>query len=176
MIKLKDRTLLRNGISLVDIRGGIKYANQNNGVLPDHIRFGTHNFDQQEYDKMMNVNSFYPMVDPDDPVPQIQYTDEEWNDLVEHVISYRRKTFYGVATEQQHLQRVEMEMEFFVRKKYEGFLCLIRRIIQSFKDNNIVWGIGRGSACASYVMFLLEVHDSQTVVFDLPFKEFSKEK
>jgi DNA polymerase III alpha subunit len=47
-------------------------------------------------------------------------------------------------------------------------------IIDTLRKNNIVWGVGRGSSVASYVLFLLGVHRVDSVKYDIPLNEFFK--
>jgi DNA polymerase III alpha subunit len=45
-------------------------------------------------------------------------------------------------------------------------------VIDTFKKNNVIWGVGRGSSVSSYILYLLEVHDVDSVMYDLDFNEF----
>ena len=45
-------------------------------------------------------------------------------------------------------------------------------VINTLQDKNIVWGVGRGSCVASYVLYLIGVHDVDSVLYDLDIKEF----
>jgi DNA polymerase III alpha subunit len=40
------------------------------------------------------------------------------------------------------------------------------------RANNIVWGVGRGSSVASYVLFLIGIHKVDSLYYDLPIEEF----
>jgi DNA polymerase III alpha subunit len=40
------------------------------------------------------------------------------------------------------------------------------------KANNIIWGVGRGSSVASYVLYLLEVHRVDSMYYNLDIREF----
>ena len=40
------------------------------------------------------------------------------------------------------------------------------------KENNIIWGIGRGSSVASYVLYKLGVHGIDSMYYDLEPEEF----
>jgi DNA polymerase III alpha subunit len=40
------------------------------------------------------------------------------------------------------------------------------------RDNNIVWGVGRGSSVSSYVLYLLGVHRVNSLYYDLDIHEF----
>lgn len=51
------------------------------------------------------------------------------------------------------------------------FLCYFVTILRS---NNIVYGVGRGSSIASYVLYLIGVHRINSYKFNLDIKEFLK--
>ncbi len=45
-------------------------------------------------------------------------------------------------------------------------------IINTLQDNKIVWGVGRGSSVSSYVLYLIGVHDVDSVRYDLDIEDF----
>lgn len=45
-------------------------------------------------------------------------------------------------------------------------------IIDKFNENNIVWGTGRGSACSLYTLYLIGLHDVDSVLYELDIHEF----
>jgi DNA polymerase III alpha subunit len=51
------------------------------------------------------------------------------------------------------------------------FLCYFVNVLRS---NNIVYGVGRGSSIASYVLYLIGVHRINSYKFNLDIKEFLK--
>jgi DNA polymerase III alpha subunit len=42
------------------------------------------------------------------------------------------------------------------------------------RKNKIVWGVGRGSSVASYVLFLIGIHKVNSLKYNLDIKEFLK--
>lgn len=70
------------------------------------------------------------------------------------------------------LYRIADEIEIFLEMGLYDVLKCITFIIDGFKEKQIVWGPGRGSACCSYVLYLLEVHDIDSFYFDLDIYEF----
>jgi len=42
------------------------------------------------------------------------------------------------------------------------------------RQNSVVWGVGRGSSVASYVLYLIGVHKIDSMYFDLDITEFLK--
>lgn len=69
-------------------------------------------------------------------------------------------------------RRVIHELHVFKKLNLYPLLQTMIYIIDSFKANDIVWGVGRGSSVSSYVLFLLEVHDVDSILYELDFNEF----
>ena len=70
--------------------------------------------------------------------------------------------------------RVEEELDLFrARNLYPVLQCLIY-IIDVMRKNNLVWGVGRGSSVASYVLYLIGVHKINSIKYDLDIREFLK--
>jgi hypothetical protein len=64
--------------------------------------------------------------------------------------------------------------EFFAYKE-RGMLDLLRYMIYlvSFmRENDIVWGVGRGSSVASYILYLIGVHKIDSLKYNLDWREF----
>tara|TARA_B100001093_G_C26729607_1_gene971619 strand:+ start:477 stop:950 length:474 start_codon:yes stop_codon:yes gene_type:complete len=70
--------------------------------------------------------------------------------------------------------RVEMELAEFKARNLFPILQLLIYIIDTMRKNNLVWGVGRGSSVASYILYLLGVHKVDSVKYNLNIKEFLK--
>jgi len=44
--------------------------------------------------------------------------------------------------------------------------------VNIFEENKVVWGTGRGSSCASYILYLIGIHQVDSVKYDLDLGEF----
>jgi len=45
-------------------------------------------------------------------------------------------------------------------------------LVDFMRENEIVWGVGRGSSVASYVLYLIGVHRIDSIKFGLDWREF----
>lgn len=70
--------------------------------------------------------------------------------------------------------RVEMELTEFEARKLFPVLRIMIYIIETMRKNNLVWGVGRGSSVASYVLYLIGVHKVDSLKYNLDIKEFLK--
>jgi DNA polymerase III alpha subunit len=70
------------------------------------------------------------------------------------------------------LLRVAQELEEVHNRGMTRFMQTMIYVIDVFKQNSVVWGVGRGSSCASYLLFLLGVHIVDCVKMDISLDEF----
>jgi len=70
--------------------------------------------------------------------------------------------------------RVLVELTLYRELEMFNVLRSIKYVIDVFRENNIVWGVGRGSSVASYCLYLLGVHKVDSIKYNLPLEEFFK--
>lgn len=70
------------------------------------------------------------------------------------------------------MERIEYEYAAFVDNNLIDLIYAILHVINRFESNNIVWGVGRGSSTSSYLLYILGIHDIDSVEYDLDFTEF----
>jgi DNA polymerase III alpha subunit len=75
----------------------------------------------------------------------------------------------------QARDRVEQELRLFVELEAYDLLLYLKYLVDTMIDNNIVWGVGRGSSVSSYVLYLIGVHHIDSLRYNLDVREFLKE-
>lgn len=70
--------------------------------------------------------------------------------------------------------RVEYELSLYQELDLEPLLRHLIYLINHFRKNNIVWGVGRGSSVSSYILFLIGVHKVDSIKYHLDINEFLK--
>jgi DNA polymerase III alpha subunit len=74
----------------------------------------------------------------------------------------------------ENYDRLVQELELFKSHNMIPVLKTMKYIVDTLRENNIVWGVGRGSSVASYVLHLIGVHKIDSVKYKLPIEEFFK--
>jgi len=94
------------------------------------------------------------------------YMPEEYKqlDIAEHVL-------HLCATPEQ-LQRAGHELLLFQERNLFDLLRYLKYLVDTMTENEIIWGVGRGSSVASYVLYLLGVHRVDSMYYDLDPEEF----
>lgn len=168
------------GNRIIDDEGNVVYFPNSliellyNGEIPSEIlfpkddpdvvafnKFAYENYDELEYklpEKLPTTeerknNWFYP-----DKYDQI--------DLVDY--------FLKLCKTQVQAQRVAEELVLYQQKGFDKFLRCCIFLSDKIKENDWVVGVGRGSSCASYLLFLLKIHVVDSIKYNLNIREFLK--
>jgi len=73
----------------------------------------------------------------------------------------------------QHVQdRIWEELDAFRERGMKDLLRYMIYLVDYMREHNIVWGVGRGSSVASYVLYLIGVHKINSIQYDLDWREF----
>lgn len=68
--------------------------------------------------------------------------------------------------------RVDYELTVFEKYELQDMLRSLVYLVDVFKKNKTVWGVGRGSSVASYVLYLIGIHRVNSIAYGLDFDEF----
>jgi DNA polymerase III alpha subunit len=74
----------------------------------------------------------------------------------------------------QERERVIAEYEKYEEFDIVNLLRFLKYMVDTLREHKVVWGVGRGSSVASYILYLLGVHKIDSLKFDIPMGEFLK--
>jgi len=143
------------------------------------------------------------LCDPSDDVDRFNAAMEEQGlpKLQKYIpIDVDQKTFDGVCQSEWFMpdKYKELDVEQFLLGKISGKLtkewvrCLeeltafkqrnmydllryMIYLVDFMRENGIVWGVGRGSSVASYVLYLIGVHRINSIKYNLDWREFLRD-
>jgi hypothetical protein len=75
---------------------------------------------------------------------------------------------------QAELQRCGEELLLYSDRNLIDLLRYLKYFVDTMRTNKVLWGLGRGSSVASYVLYLIGVHRINSMYYDLDIKEFLK--
>lgn len=70
------------------------------------------------------------------------------------------------------LARVLTEVNLFKKYHIEDLIRSVIYTVDIFETNDVVWGTGRGSSCACYCLYLIGLHEVDSVMYNLELNEF----
>ena len=95
--------------------------------------------------------------------------------MPEHYVSFPIAEYLlDQCKSEAELQRVGEELLMFAERDMLMLLRYMKYLVDVMTENQIVWGVGRGSSVASYCLYLLGVHRINSLYYDLDIREFLK--
>lgn len=85
-------------------------------------------------------------------------------DIAEYVLS--------LCKTDAELQRVGKELLLYQERDLFDLLRYLHYLVDVLIENHVIWGVGRGSSVASYVLYLLGVHRINSMFYELDPAEF----
>jgi len=70
------------------------------------------------------------------------------------------------------MDRLDYEYSEFMTAGLTDLIYAILYVINRFDATDTVWGVGRGSSTSSYLLYILGIHDIDSVEYELDFTEF----
>jgi len=141
------------------------------GILrhgPDILEHCTHSENIDNYVKQVEKEFL------DYPTPKKEINPNNWfmpNSYKEMDI---KKYVLDLCKTQQEIDRVNIELAEYEQRNLLMLLKQMKYIVDILRKHSIVWGVGRGSSVASYVLHLLGVHKIDSIKYDIPLNEFFK--
>ena len=139
-------------------------------------------FDQEvveQFNQSQNINkdSFDKIQEYQDPAVSLEEFDslnqKDWFMPDE----YKNLDIEGFLVEQspkENYNRVVEEIQLFRQHNMIDLLRYLKYLVDTMRDHNIVWGVGRGSSVASYCLYIIGVHRIDSVKYQLDIREFLK--
>ena len=72
----------------------------------------------------------------------------------------------------ENYSRLIEELQEFRNRNMLDLLRWLKYFVDTCRAKNIVWGVGRGSSVASYVLYLIGVHKINSLKYNLDWREF----
>ena len=78
----------------------------------------------------------------------------------------------GLCDSEAELQRCGQELLLYQERGLFDLLRYLKYLVDIMRKNNVIWGVGRGSSVASYVLYKLGVHRIDSLHYNLDPHEF----
>jgi DNA polymerase III alpha subunit len=85
-------------------------------------------------------------------------------DIAQHVLA--------LCDGEAELQRAGQELLMFQERGLFDLLRYLMYLVDVMREHRIVWGVGRGSSVASFVLYKLDVHRVNSLTYDLDPTQF----
>lgn len=175
MIVVGDRALLENGQSLVEpskvealLAAGLKPSQVLVTELTDEIA----KFNRFSAEKIKAFSSA-----PSAPPLEWAIPDEyKYLDIELYLLGIAKDRIK--ETDPLRERREVRLAEELILFEQHGMLPLLRTLIfvvDRMKAEKVMWGVGRGSSCSSYILYLIGLHQVDPVKYDISVRDFIRD-
>lgn len=116
-----------------------------------------------DFPKLKNENKIFDM---NWDIPR-KYSEINLRDYL-----YNKLTLKQLDKNKKYSSRLELEILEVEARNVEMLFKTLIYVVDTFKETNTVWGVGRGSSCASLILFIIDLHKVDPVKFNIPLTEF----
>jgi DNA polymerase-3 subunit alpha len=85
-------------------------------------------------------------------------------DIAQHILD--------LCTTDTELQRCGHELLLYQERDLFDLLRFLKYLVDTMSEHQVIWGVGRGSSVASYVLYKLGVHRIDSMFYELDVEEF----
>jgi len=179
--QLNNRTLWYDGESSYSLNGLYELLLSGNGLTNVNV----------DSDDLIEVKEFNKRVDESERLREKNGLNEDlikfdWNisdyyksiDINSHILGLleieldKEENHFTKKERAKRVGRVQEELDLWNSNNLENLLRTIIYMIDCMRDSDVVWGTGRGSSCASYILYLIGLHDVDSVYYELELSEF----
>ena len=114
------------------------------------------------------------LIDPAIPLNEFDANNQEDWFMPNEYKDMDIEEFLVNACPEQNYKRVMQELELFSQHNMMDLLKYLKYLVDTLRENKVMWGVGRGSSVASYCLYLIGVHKVDSIKYDLDIHEFLK--
>lgn len=150
-------------------------GNDIDGIMVDDEDEVTH------YERMTDlIDSDMPSINS---VPEYKYEpskylkrlSQQWLIPSEYVYMDIITYLVKKCTNDVEKQRVANELVEFEKRNELDILKVMVYIVDAFRKNGIIWGVGRGSSVSCFCLYLIGINKINPLEYDISYTEFFKE-
>ena len=120
-----------------------------------------------------NIHKFVPYTPLDVDVETFDSVcQSQWNMPAEYQNMDIAQWILDQCREDFELQRVGHELLLYQERDLFDLLKYLKYLVDTMREHKVVWGVGRGSSVASYVLYLIGVHRINSLYYNLDVEEF----
>jgi DNA polymerase III alpha subunit len=127
------------------------------------------------YSEFEKLKPYIPIDDKEIPLELFdQEQQQNWYMSKEYLDMDIAQWLMDQCKTDAELQRVGKELLLYQERDLFNLLRYLKYFVDKMRSNKVLWGLGRGSSVASYVLYLIGVHKIDSMYYDLDITEFLK--
>jgi DNA polymerase III alpha subunit len=142
-------------------------------INPDDVLFfEERNFEILQLEGATGCRFFEPI---DSPTLSVETFDKAWQEQWNMPSEYKTmdiEHWLVQHSDKANYERLMEELEAFKARNMLDLLRWLKYFVDTCKKEGVVWGVGRGSSVASYILYIIGVHSINPIKYNLDWHEF----
>jgi len=101
-----------------------------------------------------------------------QYNQSNWHMPDEYKQLDIAQYILDLCNDETELQRCGEELLLYQERNLFDLLRYLKYLVDVMTENDIIWGVGRGSSVASFILYKLKLHRINSIYYKLNINEF----
>jgi hypothetical protein len=97
---------------------------------------------------------------------------QNWHMPIEYKTLDIAEYVLGLCKTEAELQRCGHELLLYQARDLFDLLRYLKYLVDTMTEHQLIWGVGRGSSVASYVLYKIGVHKIDSMFYELNIEEF----
>lgn len=150
------------------------------GLTPEQVTTNKTTEDIRQHNQLVDDNASKIRLSKQNEEIELAFTPTDYQIPVEYLtldltqfVQDKLDAIPMTTTQKSQAQsRVDRELEEISKRKIELLFKTVIYVVDMFNKNNVVYGVGRGSSCACYILFLLGLNLVNPLRYNIPVEEF----
>jgi DNA polymerase III alpha subunit len=134
--------------------------------------FVEHSNDIQKLEDILEFKFWKPLDDYDIPLEEYDLAMQADWFMPDEYTNMDIENFLFNVCPKENYNRLMDELVAFKQRDMYNLLRWLKYFVDTCEKEGVVWGLGRGSSVASYVLFLIGVHSVDSIKYNLDWQEF----
>lgn len=177
---MTESDLIKLGNRVIDREGNVVYFNEAllemiyNDDIPESLLYSEQDCDIKAFNKLSYENFDDVYFKLPDRLKSIEERKNNWFYPSEYDDINLNDYFLNLCNTNIEKNRVLEELKLYKEKNMEKFLRFCIYLSDKIRENDWVIGVGRGSSCSSYCLYLIKIHLIDSLKYNLNIREFLK--
>lgn len=173
---LDDRILWYDGSISLDPDKIVEYILSGNSIDKDiystSINHEISNFNKLNPNSKICVKELNEELDLSWNIPEEYKNIDIRQFIANKLLLETEKKLFSDEDIEARISRIDTEISLYEKYEIVEILKTLIYIVDTFNKHKMIWGTGRGSSCSSYLLYLIGLHDVDSVKYDLEVTEF----
>lgn len=130
------------------------------------------NWEVLQFEGATGLRFFEPINSPTLTSEQVDLSYQEQWSMPSEYKGMDIEAFLVNQCPKENYQRLIEELEAFKERNMLDLLRWLKYFVDTCENEGVVWGVGRGSSVASYILYLIGVHSVDPIKYNLDWREF----